>query len=131
LIYNVETKYSTASHEQKYLRNDCWHSGRYYVCNQYVDGDSKVLLVFTFDAAKQIYTSYQVPLDGSATSSGTLEIRDNTWTYPWEVVGDGHTVYFRVVNVFKSPAEIDYRREFSTNQLNWVVMARGKEIKAR
>ncbi|MGF7178997.1 hypothetical protein [Tunturiibacter psychrotolerans] len=131
VIDNVATKYSTVSHEEKYLRNDCWHSGSYYACNQYVDGDSKLLLVFTFDATKQIYTSYQVPLDGSAASSGTLEIRDNTWTYPWVIVDGGHAIYFHVVNVFKSPTEIEYRREFSFDRVNWVVMARGKETKTK
>jgi hypothetical protein len=131
VIDNVETTYSKASHEEKLLRNDCWHSGGYYACNQYVDGDSKVLLVFTFDVTKQIYTSYQIPVDGSAASAGSLEIRGDTWTYPWEGVESSHPVYFHVVNVFKSPAEIEYRREFSTDKMNWVIMAKGKETRTR
>ena len=41
------TAYSQAGKEDKTLRNDCWKSGAYVACNQYVDGESKVLLVFT------------------------------------------------------------------------------------
>jgi len=126
---SLNTAHSKAGHDENEIRNDCWRSGSYYACNQYVDGDSKILLVFTFDAAKKIYTSYLVPADGSAAASGHLEIQGDTWIYPWENNEDGHTVYYRVVNVFKSPRSIEYRREFSTDKVNWVVMAHGSEVR--
>jgi hypothetical protein len=43
----------------------------------------------------------------------------------------GHPVYYRVVNVSKSPRLIEYRREFSTDKVNWVVMTRGNEIRVK
>ena len=130
-IDTLETAHSKAGHEDKVLRNDCWGSGSYYACNQYVDGDSKVLLVFTFDADRQAYTSYQIPLDGSPASAGRLEIQGNTWSYPWGGAEDGHPVYYRVVNVFKSQALIEYRKEFSVDKMTWVVLARGSEMKIK
>ncbi len=128
---SLNTAHSKAGHDENVIRNDCWRSGDYFACNQYVDGESKALLVFTFNAAKNIYTSYVVPADGSPASSGHLEIQGDTWIYPWETSEEGHTLYFRVVNVFKSPSLIDYRREFSTDKVNWVVMARGTEVKSK
>ena len=125
---SIDTAHSKAGHDENEIRNDCWRSGGYYACNQYVDGESKILLVFTFDAGKRIYTSYQIPADGSAASSGLLEIQGDTWIYPWQSTEDGHPIYYRVVNVFKSPKLIEYRREFSADKVNWVVMSRGSEI---
>jgi hypothetical protein len=127
----LETPHSKAGHDEKEIRNDCWRSGGYYACNQYVDGDSKILLVFTFDAGKKIYTSYLVPADGRPASSGVLQIQGDTWIFPWENTEEGHVVYYRVVNVFKSPKLIEYRREFSTDKANWTGMDRGTEVKIK
>src|SRR5580700_4406193 len=61
------TAHSDAGKEETTLRNDCWQSGAYFACNQYVDGESKVLLVFTFNDKDKTYTSYQIPQGGSKT----------------------------------------------------------------
>jgi hypothetical protein len=128
-IDTVDTEHSKAGHEETVLRNDCWRSGGYYACNQYVNGDSKVLIVFTYDPTKKTYTSYQVPPNGDAASSGVLEIKEKVWTFPWEQTVDGKTTHYRVVNVFDSPRRIKYRREFSADQTNWTVMATGNELR--
>jgi hypothetical protein len=52
-IEHLATAYSKASDEHTQLRNDCWRSGGYFACDQYVEGVSKVLIVFTFDAAAE------------------------------------------------------------------------------
>jgi hypothetical protein len=130
-IDTVDTVHSKAAHESQNLRNDCWSSGPYYACNQNVGGESKVLIVFTYDAVKKIYTSYQIPSDGSSASSGILEIKGNVWTFPWAQTEDGTTTHYRVVNVFDSPNRIRYRREFSTDQVTWTVMATGNEVKVK
>ncbi len=124
---HLDTPYSKASHERTTLRNDCWRSGEYYACNQYVDGESKVLLVFTFQAADQSYTSYQVPADGKEPGMGKLRIEGNVWTFPWETREGDKTTYFRVVNVFTTSAKIEYRQEFSPDKIKWTLMARGVE----
>ena len=100
-----------------------------FACNQYVDGVSKALLVFTYDAAADRYTSYPIPADGSEAGKGTLVIQGNTWTYPWEVKDGGKTTYFRVVNVWAKPDRIEFRQEFSTDKVTWTEMAHGVETK--
>lgn len=117
-----------APHESSTLRNECWKSGQYVACRQIVNGDSKVLIVFTC-ADEHNCTSYQVPPDGSDPGSGKLLIDGNTWTFPWSVTDGGKTTWFRVVNVWPSHDAIDYRQEFSTDRQHWTVMASGHETR--
>jgi cell division protein FtsW (lipid II flippase) len=122
------TAYSQVGKEDKTLRNDCWKSGAYVACNQYVDGDSKVLLVFTYNDKDKTYTSYQIPQGGDAAGSGKLQIEGNIWTFPWQVTQGETTMYFHVVNVFNAD-HIDYAQEFSPDNVHWTAMAKGSETR--
>lgn len=126
-IDHLDTAHSKAGSEKSTLRNDCWKSGGYFACNQYVNGDSKVLLVFTYDADKNLYTSYQIPADGRDAGKGTLVIDGKTWTYPWQTGEADKTTWYRVVNVFSAPDRIEFRQEFSDDNTHWTLMARGTE----
>lgn len=128
-IEHLDTTQSKASHEVTSLRNACWKDGGYLACNQYVDGESKALIVFTYNAADKTYTSYPIPLNGGSAGSGKLIVEGNVRTFPWQVTDGGKTTYFRVVNVFEAPDRIRYRQEFSTDKTNWTVTARGLETK--
>src|ERR1700742_5024133 len=64
----LDTPHSKSSHDEKILRNDCWRSSSYFACNQFLDGKSQDLIVFTYHEDKNLYTTYIVPLDGSAAS---------------------------------------------------------------
>jgi hypothetical protein len=125
----LDTPHSKAAKDEKVLRNDCWRSAGYYACNQFLDGTSQALLVFTYHPDKDLYTSYVIPQDGSAAHSGTLEIHGDTWIFPWEVTDKGATVYYRVVNIFKSPTSISFRSEFSTDKVTWTPTATGSEVR--
>jgi hypothetical protein len=128
-IEHFDTAQSKAGHEKTTLRNDCWKSGGYFACNQFVDGESKVLLVFTYNANDKAYTSTQVPPNGAQPGSGKLLIEGNQWTFPWQTGEADKTTYFRVVNVFASADRIDFRQEFSTDNIHWTIMARGMETR--
>src|SRR5215469_18117567 len=56
-INHLDTPYSKASHEAHKLENDCWKSGAYVACRQIVDGDPKILLVFTYNDKDGSYAS--------------------------------------------------------------------------
>ncbi len=124
-----DTAGNKSAKDEKILRNDCWRSAGYYACNQFLDGKSQDLIVFTYQPDQNLYTTYIVPLDGTKASSGTLEIHGNTWTYPWEVADKGATVYHRVVNIFNSPTSIQFRSEFSTDKINWTTTMTGSEAR--
>ncbi len=126
---HFDTVHSKAGHEKTTLRNACWKDGGYLACNQYVDGESKILIVFTYSARENIYTSYQIPLDGGQPGAGKLLIEGNVWTFPWQTTEGDKTTYYRVVNVFDAPDRIEYRQEFSADKAHWTVMAKGLETK--
>jgi hypothetical protein len=128
-IEHLDTPFSKAGKETTNLHNDCWRSGEYFACNQIVDGDSKVLIVFTYNAKDDSYTSYPIQPGGGPAGHGKLTIQGNTWTFPWEDTDGGKPVYFRVVNVFTSPTTIEYRQEFSRDKVQWTATARGSEQK--
>jgi len=128
-IDTVKTPYSKAGRKQTTLQNDCWKSGQYVACRQIVDGESKILIVFTCTRPDNYCTSYQIPADGGNPSSSTMLVEGNTWTFPWQTTEGGKTTYFRIVNVWSSSSSIDYRQEFSTDQANWTLSASGHELK--
>jgi hypothetical protein len=124
-----DTAHSKASIADNTLRNACWKNGPYFACNQYVDGVSKVLLIFTFVPSENRYATYQVPQDGGQPGSGKLFIFGNVWIFPWESTESDKQIHFRVVNTFSAPDRIEYRQEFSADDEHWTVMAKGLETK--
>lgn len=128
-ITHLDTPFSQASRESRKLQNDCWKSGAYVACRQIVDGDPKILLVFTYNDKDHSYTSYQIPPHGGPVNSGSLLIDGNTWIFPWEITEQGKTTYFRVVNVWSSATTIEFRQEYSTDQKTWTQTATGHEVK--
>lgn len=127
VIDHLDTPQSKASHEESTLRNDCWRSAGFYACNQIVNGESKAMLVFTYDAKADVYTSHVVPAEGSGGGGGTLLIQDNVWTFPWQSTENGKTTFFRVVNTMHGTDAIEFRQEYSTDNEHWTVTARGEE----
>ena len=126
---SFNTPYSKAGRDAKTLRNDCWKSGAYVACRQIVDNDPKILLVFTCSGKDSTCTSYQIPADGSDAHSAKMTIEGDRWTFPWSVSENGKTTWFRVVNVWPTSTTIEYRQEFSTDQVHWTPMSVGHEVK--
>lgn len=131
-IHHVDTPFSKAGAESMALRNDCWRTDLYYVCEQIVGGEPKVLLVFTYDAKTDTYTSRPIPADGGPAGSGELRIQGSVWTFPWTGTDkQGKTVYFHVLNTWSSPDRIEFRQEYSTDNAHWTVMATGRETRVK
>jgi hypothetical protein len=126
---HLTTRFSKASKESSTLRNDCWRSAGFFVCDQFVNGESKDLIAFTYDAKDDTYHSYSVPAEGGGGGGGKLVIKGNVWTFPWEQQEEGKTVYFRVINTFTTPGTIEFRQEFSEDQTHWTLTAKGLEHK--
>ncbi len=127
---HFDTKFSKARKELTSLRNDCWGSGVYYACHQFVNGKAAALIVYTYSEKEDAYKNYVIPSDGGDVVTGKLVIKDNVWTFPWEDKDNsGNTYYFQVVNVWTGPSTIDYRTEFSADKTHWIVASKGHEYK--
>ena len=126
-ITHLDTPQSKSGAEWSTLRNECWRSGDFYVCHQFVDGASKAVIVFSYNAKTNSYTTYPISPDADSVHAGKLLIDGNTWTFPWQVTVDGKTTQFRVVNVFTDANTIEFREEYSEDQSHWIAMATGSE----
>lgn len=126
---HFNTRFSKAAKESSTLHNDCWRSAGFFVCDQFVNGESKDLIAFTYDSKDDSFHSYSVPAEGGAGGGGKLLIKGNVWTFPWEQQEAGKTVYFRVVNTFTAPGTIEFRQEFSEDQAHWTLTGKGLEHK--
>ncbi|MHB8526761.1 MAG: hypothetical protein ACYDD2_11460 [Candidatus Acidiferrales bacterium] len=129
---HFNTKFSKARKESTSLRNDCWRSGAYYACHQFVNGKAAALIVYTYNEKNDAYKSYVIPPDGGDAVTGKLLIKGNVWTFPWkDKDSTGKTFYFQVVNVWTGPDTIDYRTEFSADKVHWTVASKGHEYKVQ
>ena len=124
-----KTPYSEAGQVSSTLTNQCWKAGQFFVCNQMVDGESRVLLVFAFKGGDS-YTVTYVPANGSYSSNGALLVDGGVWTFPGEQHKYGQVVYFRTVNIYNGDS-LDYREEYSDDRQNWTLMAKGHEARVR
>lgn len=126
-IQYLDTPYSKKGDTGYDLKNDCWRSGGYFACDQFLGGESKALLVFTWDP-KRGYLSYPItPESGDTVHAGQLIVAGSLWTFPWQVVRDGKTTYFHVLNTWTNQDRIEFRQEYSVDGKQWTLMAQGHE----
>ena len=132
VIHHLDTPYSKAGTESHILKNDCWRSSGFLACNQIVDGDSKALIVFLYDAASGKYSSYPIPAGVTPdVSPGSLVIDGAIWIFPWNITHDGKTTHFRVRNFWSSKDSIEYHQEYSLDGSHWISMAEGHETRIK
>ena len=130
-IRHLDTPFSKAGSESMTLKNDCWRSAGFLACDQIVDGDSKALLVFMYDAKADVYASYPISAGASDVHPGTLIIKGKVWTFPWDNTEAGKTTHFRVVNTWNSSDSIEFRQEYSADGEHWTLMADGHETRVK
>jgi hypothetical protein len=126
-----DTDFSRAGHDTSTLRNDCWRSGEFYSCDQYVNGKSKALIVFSFNASDGTYNTYAIRSGGAPATSGKLKIDGDTWTYENPQDPGSQPPYFRTVNVLEDFTTIHFAVEYTRDNLHWITMNQGVEIKQK
>lgn len=126
-IVHYQTTYTKAHVETTNVRTDCWRSGSYYACDQFIDGRSAAFIVYTYSAAAHVYHIQVIPKDGNLVTTGVMMISGNTWTFPWQYSDKGKTVYIRIVNVFPNRDTIQFHEAFSYDQTHWTTTADGIE----
>ncbi|MDP9017978.1 MAG: hypothetical protein M3N19_06645 [Candidatus Eremiobacteraeota bacterium] len=126
-IVHFKTIYSKARSETSIVRNDCWRSAQFYACDQFLNGVSGALIVYTYDAKQNIYHTRVIAPDGAAPGGGTLLIEGNRWTYPWQDKDGSKVVYLRILNTFVDRDTIEFRQEFSYDRTHWTLTASGTE----
>ena len=128
-LTHVQTPYSKASSETMTVRNDCWHSEIFYVCDQIIDGAPKALIVFFYNGEDKRFGSFPITARSDVVHPGDVTVDGNTITFPWQINDNGKGIYMRIVNVFKTADTMDFRQEYSEDGQKWIPMATGVEQK--
>lgn len=126
-LTHAQTPYSKPSNEKMTVRNDCWHSEIFYVCDQIIDGAPKALIVFFYNAEEKTFGSFPITARSDMLHPGDVRVDGKTITFPWQINDNGKTVSMRIVNTFTTADTIDFRQEYSEDGTTWVAMATGVE----
>jgi len=126
-LHRLETPYSKPSNETMTLKNDCWHSEIFYVCDQIIDGVPKALIVFFYNAEEKTFGSFPITASSDALHAGQVMVQGKTVTFPWQINDNGKGVFMRIVNVFSTPDTIEVHQDYSEDGSTWKPIATGIE----
>jgi hypothetical protein len=112
------------------LTNQCSAIGKYFVCQQSVNGTAVALWIATAANKSGHYNTQSVRPDGIAGGRGDLEITGDRWVFTsvWNQ-GGGRLTYNRTTNVFTGKNRIHFEQAESTNNRDWTVKSSGDEVR--
>ena len=126
-LTHLQTPYSKPSNETMTVKNDCWHSEVFYVCDQIIDGAPKALIVFFYNTEDKVYGSFPITAGSENVHRGEVLVDGNTIIFPWQINDNGKTIFMRIVNTFAGADAMDFKQEYSEDGKTWVPMATGVE----
>lgn len=109
--------------------NDCAMVGRFFACQQTVDGKAGAMLVFSPAATAGDYYTQAVLPDGHAIGRGELHIEGDRWTYSGKSEEGGKTSYSRTTNLFSGKDRIHFEIATSPDGQTWTTTLAGDEVR--
>lgn len=111
------------------LMNQCALVGKYFACQQTVNGTPGALLIFVPTGEPGRYYTQNVRPDALASRRGDLQIEGNTWTYRTAWDQGGKTTYYKTLNTFSGKDRIHFEQLESTNNKDWKTTNSGDEVR--
>ena len=112
------------------LINDCALVGRFFACQQTVEGVPGALVIIVPAKNKPgHYYTQNVLQEGRATGRADLEISGNQWVYSSTWDQGGKTTYYRTTNVFTGKDHIHFEQQESENGKDWKTTNSGDEVR--
>ena len=111
------------------LHNLCSSVGKYFACEQSVNGSVTGLLLIIPASASGHYNTQTVLPDGRATGKGELVISGNQWVFSSIWNSGGKTVRYRTTNTFSDNNHIHFQQEESTDGTHWQVTGSGDDVR--
>lgn len=113
------------------IANDCGRIGRFYGCQQTVNGKTGgVILFIPRDTAGKYFTQGIAP-DGTALGRGELTITGPHWMYLGHAGSGDSVTYYRTTNDFSGSDRIHFELATSHDGTNWTVTHSGDEQRRR
>jgi hypothetical protein len=128
--WQVTRKSAEKSAKAERLVNHCALLGKYFACQQTVNGSERGLVIFIpAEKSGHYYTQTMTP-EGRATGRADLEISGNQWTFlsRWPQ-GNGKLTYYRTTNVFEGKNHIHFEQAESTDGARWTIKDSGDEVR--
>jgi hypothetical protein len=111
------------------LVNKCALLGKYFACQQTINGTQGNLLVFIPSNTPGQYRTQNITPSGRATGLAELTIQGNTWTYNSTWDQGGKTTWYKTSNVFSGNNRIHFEQSESTDDRKWATTVTGDETR--
>jgi hypothetical protein len=127
-LYNGTWQVTRKDQPPQTLVNRCSSFGKFFACEQSVNGASVALLIFVPGSQPGHFFTQSVKSDGRAGGRGELQIEHNTWTYLSNWNEGGKTTFYRTTNVYEGRNRIHFEQAESSDNKTWVVKSSGDEV---
>ena len=128
--WHVTRKDTASGAKPDELINDCALIGRFFACQQTVNGTPGALIIFVPAPNKPgHYYTQNVLQEGRATGRADLDISGDRWVYSSTWDQGGKTVYYRTTNVFTGKDHIHFEQQESTNGKDFRLTNSGDEVR--
>jgi hypothetical protein len=129
--WQVTRKSADKGAKPQQLVNHCALLGKYFACQQTVDGSEGALLIFIPAGKPGHYYTQTVTPEGRATGKADLEISGDHWTFSsrWQRE-NGKITYYRTTNVFIGKNHIHFEQAESADGTQWMQKDSGDEVRS-
>lgn len=111
------------------LVNQCSAIGKYFACQQSVNGAVSALLVFVpADKPGHFYTQSINP-QGRALGKGDLDISGDRWVFTSMWDQGGKMTYYQTINTFTGHDHIHFEQQESSNRRDWTTTSSGDDTR--
>jgi hypothetical protein len=111
------------------LNNQCSAIGKYFVCQQTVNGAVTELLIFVPTAKPGHFFTQSVNTQGRALGKGDLEISGNRWVFSSSWDQGGKTTFYQTINTFSGRDHIHFEQQESGNRTDWKTTSSGDDVR--
>jgi hypothetical protein len=127
--WTVTRNNAGAGSKPEELHNQCSSVGKYFACEQSVNGSVTGLLLIIPASQPGHYNTQTVLPDGRATGKGELAISGDQWVFSSIWNSGGKTVRYRTTNTFKDKNHIHFQQEESGDGIHWQVTGSGDDVR--
>ncbi len=113
------------------LLNQCALNGKYFTCQQTVNGNVSALLVMITTGKPGQFSTQSVMPDGRAGGRGDLEISGDHWVFLSHWDQGGATTFYKTTNTFSGETKIHFDQQQSTNNRDWKTVSSGDETRIK
>jgi len=130
-IYQGTWKVTRASAGAKpdELVNQCALLGKYFACQQTINGQQGNLVVYVPASTPGHFYTQNITPAGRATGRANLEVEGNKWVYTNTWDQGGSTTYYRTTNLFTGKNKIHFEQEESSDGKDYKVTGSGDEVR--